>query len=538
MESLELIVAVATAVLVAGWIARRTGLSEPLVLLGAGCLTGLTPMFDDITLAPEVVLLLFLPALLYWEALTSSVREIRHNLRSIALQSTALVLVTALAVAVVAHAFGYPWPIALVLGAVLAPTDAAAVAAVARAMPRRILTVLRTESLLNDGTALVLLAVTIEVVAEDAPFSWAETSLRFLQSYAGGIAIGAAVALLLKRVRRRLEDPLLHSVLSVATPFFAFLPAELVHVSGVLAVVTCGLVSSRYGPRVISPDARVQATAFWEVTSHLLNSALFVLVGVQLPAAVRAVTSADLLRAVAVAAAVSAAVAGSRFLWFYTVPYVVRFVDRRPAQKERRIGAAQRLPLAWAGMRGAISLAAALTLPATTAQGQAVEHRDAVVFITAVVIVITLTVLGPTLPAVVRRARFDVDEEQAAEAELAHRHLSAAALRELPVLARRYSVAPAAAAYLERDIRDRLAGSEEAARRSRGAHQLETALLRVKRQALAELRDAGRIDDIVLRSVQDVLDAENVRLSLKAARMPGAEALPAGPPARDDLSPR
>jgi len=168
MESLELVVAVAVAVLVTGWTARRTGLSEPLLLLGAGCLMGLTPAFATLTLSPEVVLLLFLPALLYWEALTSSVREIRHNLRTIALQSTVLVLVTALAVAAVAHAFGYPWPLALVLGAVLAPTDAAAVAAVARVMPRRILTVLRTESLLNDGTALVLLAVAIEVVDEGA----------------------------------------------------------------------------------------------------------------------------------------------------------------------------------------------------------------------------------------------------------------------------------------------------------------------------------------------------------------------------------
>ncbi|MFF5187382.1 Na+/H+ antiporter [Streptomyces sp. NPDC000345] len=522
MESLELIVAVAAAVLFSGWLARGTGLSEPLLLLGAGCLLGLTPAFDDIVLAPEVVLLLFLPALLYWEALTSSVREIRHNLRSIALQSTALVLFTALASGAVAHAFGYPWPVALVLGAVLAPTDAAAVAAVARAMPRRILTMLRTESLLNDGTALVLLAVTVEVVAEDVPFSWTDTSLRFVESYAGGIAIGVAVALLLRHVRLRLRDPLLHSVLSVATPFFAFLPAELAHVSGVLAVVTCGLVSSRYGPRVIGSDARVQATAFWEVTSHLLNSALFVLVGIQLPAAVRALTSTDLVQAVAVATAVSAAVVGTRFLWFYTVPYAVRVVDRRPVQRERRIGAAQRLPLAWAGMRGAISLAAALTIPTVTAEGQPVEHRDAIVFTTVVVIVVTLTVLAPTLPAMVRRARYDADDEQTAESVLAHRHLGTAALRALPDLARRYSVAPGTVAQLERDISDRIDGGEDALRRSRSAHQMEMELLRVKRRALSELRDAGRIDDIVLRSVQDVLDAEEVRLSVKESRMPPA----------------
>ncbi|MFD7499096.1 cation:proton antiporter [Streptomyces sp. NPDC059832] len=197
MASLELTVIVAVSVLLSGWLSRRTGLSEPLLLLGVGCLVGLTPPFESFALSPEVVLLFFLPALLYWEALTSSVREIRDNLRSIALQSTGLVLVTALAVAAVAHALGYSRPIGFVLGAVLAPTDAAAVAAVARAMPRRILTVLRTESLLNDGTALVLLAVAVDVITDERPFSWTGTAIAFAQSYAGGILVGGAVALFL-----------------------------------------------------------------------------------------------------------------------------------------------------------------------------------------------------------------------------------------------------------------------------------------------------------------------------------------------------
>jgi CPA1 family monovalent cation:H+ antiporter len=190
MESLELIVVVAVGVLAMGRLSRRTGLSEPLLLLGAGCLIGLTPSFAAFALSPDVVLFLFLPVLLYWEALTSSVREIRNNFRSIALQSTGLVLATAVAVAAVAHALGYSWPIAFVLGAVLAPTDAAAVSAVAEAMPRRILTVLRAESLLNDGTALVLLAVTIEVVTDEQPVSWSGTAVAFAESYAGGILIG------------------------------------------------------------------------------------------------------------------------------------------------------------------------------------------------------------------------------------------------------------------------------------------------------------------------------------------------------------
>jgi CPA1 family monovalent cation:H+ antiporter len=223
--------------------------------------------------------------------------------------------------------------------------------------------VLRTESLLNDGTALVLLALTIEVVTDERPFSWSGTTIAFVESYAGGILISAAIALLLIPIRRWLPEPLLHSVLSVATPFLAYLPAELLHVSGALAVVTCGLMTSRFGPRVIGSDARVQAIAFWEVASYLLNSSLFLLVGIQLPAAVRALTSVSLVQATIAAVTVSVAVFGTRLAWFYSIPYLVRFLDRRPQQRERRIGASQRLPLAWAGMRGAIFLAAALTVP-------------------------------------------------------------------------------------------------------------------------------------------------------------------------------
>ncbi|MDW6064258.1 Na+/H+ antiporter [Streptomyces sp. FXJ1.4098] len=511
MESLELVVVIGTAILAMGWLARRTGISEPLLLLAAGGLLGLAPAFDSVSLEPEVVLLLFLPALLYWEALTSSVREIRSNLRSIALQSTGLVIATAATVALAAHALGYAWPIAFVLGAVLAPTDAAAVAAVATAMPRRILTVLRTESLLNDGTALVLLAVTVEVATDDQAFSWGRTAFDFAGSYAGGILVGASVAVVLLAVRRHLRDALLHSVLSVATPFIAFLPAELLHVSGVLAVVTCGLVTTRMGPRVISSQARIQAVAFWQVTSHLLNGALFVLVGLQLPAACRALSSVSLMQAAAAAVLISVVVFGTRAVWFYTMPYVIRLLDRRPGQRARRISAIQRLPLAWAGMRGAISLAAALTVPAVTADGRIVQQRDAVVFITAVVIVVSLTVMGPTLPAVVRRARYPKDEDPARELALAHRHLGASALAALPGLAAQHHVDEDTASRIAQHISERAGLSADEAVGNRQSLGLD--LLDVKRQALADLRDQGQIDDMVLRRVQEYLDVEELRLS-------------------------
>ncbi|WP_328862886.1 Na+/H+ antiporter [Streptomyces sp. NBC_00306] len=532
MAGLELIVVVLAAVLLMSWTARRLHLSEPMLLLAGGILIGLTPPFEHVDIPPDVILMIFLPALLYWESLTASLREIKSNFRSIALQATGLVLVTALAVAAVAHGLGYAWPLAFVLGAVLAPTDVAAVAAVARAMPRRILTLLRTESLLNDGTALVLLAVGLELLTAGEPFSWATTTLRFVESYAGGVAIGAAIAFALIPVRRHLHEGILHSGLSVATPFIAFLPAEALHVSGVLAVVTCGLITNRVGPRIIGPDARLQSVSFWEVTTFLLNGALFVLIGIQTPAAVRALTSISLLQAAGIAAAVSATVISVRIAWFYTVPYLVRLIDRRPQQRERRISARQRLPLAWAGMRGAISLAAALAIPATTTDGRPLEQRDAVIFITVVVIVVTLALLGPALPPVVRRAHFSEDVTEADEVDLAVRHLAATALTEMPALVSRFDVPRDACSYITADLNKQMAlgagelhdaGASGMRRQVSAVFALEEALLEVKRTALAELRNQGRIDDIVLRRVQRHLDAEEQSLELRDALLPPAD---------------
>ncbi|WP_113698539.1 Na+/H+ antiporter [Nonomuraea lactucae] len=521
-RSLEIVVVVVAAVLVMTWTARRLRLSEPMVLLAGGCLIGLVPHFGDIPLPPEVVLLIFLPALLYYESLTTSLREIRANLRSITLQATGLVMLTTAAVAAVAHAFGFPWPVAFVLGAVLGPTDAVAVAAVARGLPRRTLTMLRAESLINDGTALVLLAVTIEAAVQGTPFSWSGTALHFAVSCAGGIAVGLATAAVVILIRRRWRDPMLNSGLSVLTPFAAFMPAELLHASGVLAVVTCGLALSQAGPRLIPPVARLQVVSFWEVTTFLVNGSLFVLVGIQLPAAVRGLSSFTVPQAALLALAVSAMVISIRLLWFYTVPYLVRLLDRRPRQRERRIGARHRLPLAWAGMRGAISLAAALSVPTMTAGGLPVQDRDAIVFITTVVILVTLVILSPPLPAVIRWARLPADPTQDEEERLALRQISRAAVRALPEHAARLNVPAHIADELARDLG--VFSHPSRAQEVEHTRQLALALLQVKRATLIHLRDRRHIDDIVLRRLQARLDAEQLRLETLAA-----DAAPARP---------
>lgn len=286
MHALEIVTAIGLLILSGSVLARRLRLPPPLVLLVLGSAVGFLPGAAGLRMPPEVVLFLFLPAILYWEAVTISLREVRANLRAIALTGTVLVLVTAGTVAVVAHALGLSWPMAFVLGAVLAPTDATAVSTVAELLPRRARTVLQAECLINDGTALVVYAVAVGVAVGELEVGPLGVAWRLLASYAGGIAVGLIMAVAVLAVRRRLDDPLLDNVLTVLTPFVTYLPAELAHASGVVAVVTCGLTLAQSALRLGSARTRAQSTGFWTLTTFMLNGALFVLIGLELHAVV------------------------------------------------------------------------------------------------------------------------------------------------------------------------------------------------------------------------------------------------------------
>ena len=296
MEVLVLIVVLAATVLVGTTIGGRYRVAPPVLLITMGGLLALLPPLSDVVLEPEVVLLLFLPAMLYRESLVISLREIRANLLVIASLAVALVVVTMVAVALVAKGLGMRPQAAWVLGAVLAPTDAAAVAGLAKRMPRRILTTLRAESLVNDGTALVLFSVTVGLIVGGTAPGVLGFLGRFVGSAAGGVAAGLAVGLVVVLIRRRLDDPLREGALSVLTPFAAFLLAEVVHASGVLAVVVAGLLLSYASPRIIRARSRLLAYAFWDLSTFLINGALFVLLGMQIPRAVNHVTSTSLVR--------------------------------------------------------------------------------------------------------------------------------------------------------------------------------------------------------------------------------------------------
>ena len=532
MRALEVLVVVGVLVLVGSLLARRLRLPPPLVLLALGTVVGFLPGVGGVEMPPDVVLFLFLPALLYWESLTTSLREVRANLRVIVLASIGLVLITAGTVAVVAHALGLSWPMAFVLGAVLAPTDATAVSTVAGLLPRRARTTLRAESLVNDGTALVLFAVAVGVAVGELEVGPLGVAGRLVGSYAGGIAVGLALAFAVVWVRRRLHDTRLENVLSVLTPFLAYLPAELVHASGVVAVVTCGLTLTQIASRVISARTRVQSTGFWTLTTFLLNGSLFVLVGLELQAVVDGRSAAELWSGVGTTLWVALTVVGTRMLWSNTMPYVIRALDRRPAQRLRRVGFRARLPNQWAGFRGAVSLAAALAIPETTTDGAPLTGRDTILLVTFGVIVVLLVVQGLTLPAVIRFSRLEPDSAEDDERMLAERTATQAGAEALD---RRGAELGISAEVLDRvreaystrlrqlHLEEVLADGrvtdpdhraakrrvlDEAATESR----LRLALLADKREAVVRLRDEHAIDDAVLRRVMAQMDAEEVRL--------------------------
>lgn len=519
MLGLEVVVLLGCALVLCGALARRYPVAPALLLVLVGVLVGFVPRLREVQLPPEVVLLVFLPALLYWESLTTSLREIRNNLRVVVLTSTALVVATAGAVAVAAHACGLQWGPAWVLGAALAPTDATAVGVLASDLPRRTVTVLRAESLVNDGTALVLYGLAVGVTVGEEHLTGWHVSWLLVLAYGGGVLAGGLVGLVSWQLRRRMDDPVLEAIAMLVTPFAAFLLADSVEASGVLAVVSCGLFMSQVAPRITRAAARQIMVPFWSLSTTVLSSALFVLVGLSAQSAFRGLSSTSLLRALADTLVVAAVVIGVRWVWLYTTPYLIRMLDRRPQQRLRRVGARQRTVNAVAGFRGAVSLAAVLAVPERLDSGAPFPDRDLIVLITSGVIVLTL-LQALLLPAVVRFARLPADTSVAEELQLADVFTLDAALDALDDTAAELGSGETVVARVrhELDKQRRLVAAagedgDPVVQHDDQYVRLSLALIGVRREALVELRDEQRIDDIVLRQVQARLDLDEVRIS-------------------------
>ncbi|PZF98917.1 Na+/H+ antiporter [Micromonospora endophytica] len=511
-----LIITLGVTVLVGTTIGGRYRVAPPVLLICFGALLALLPPLADVVLAPEVVLVLFLPAILYRESLATSLREVRANFVVITLLAVGLVGATMVAVALVAQRLGVDPAVAWVLGAVLAPTDAAAVAGLAKRMPRRLLTTLRAESLINDGTALVLFAVALGLLHGGEAPSVFELLGRIGLSFLGGIAAGVLVGTVVILIRKRLDDPLREGALSVLTPFAAFFLADSIHESGVLAVVVAGLMIAFAGPRVIRAPSRVLALAFWDLTTFLINGGLFVLVGMQIPRAVRGVSSVSLARAIVIALVVAGVLVAVRMLWLHLTAGIARLLDRRKARLDRRVNWRVRTVAGWAGFRGAVSLAAVLAVP-LNADGGPVRERDLIIFCVATVILLTMLVQGTTLPLVMSWAGLAGDADRDDETRQAKAHATRVTLGALPGIADRVGADQEATQRLRDEYESHLgavqAGPEsESAAARETERRLRLAALEHKRQEITRMRDSREIDEAVLRELQAELDLEELRL--------------------------
>lgn len=522
MLGLEIVVVLGAAVLVCTGLAGRLHVAPPILLLAAGILLGFVPALREVQLPPEVVLFLFLPALLFWESLTTSLREIRANLRGIVLTSTVLVLATAAVVASVAHLLGMPWGPAWVLGAAVAPTDATAVGAFTRSLPRRTVTTLRAESLVNDGTALVIYGLAVAVVVGVDEATPGRITWLVVSAYGGGVLIGWVLAWVVKQVRSRLDDPTQETVVTLLTPFVAYLVAESIGSSGVLAVVIAGLTLSQVAPRRDRAATRRESDAFWKISTFLLNASLFVLVGLELQTAVRGLDAALVMSGVLSVVAISVTLIVVRIVFLFVAAYAIRVLDRRPEQRLRRVSHRARVLSGLSGFRGAVSLAAALGVPLVLSSGTDFPDRDMIVFVTSGVIVVTLVVQGLLLPAVVRWASLPEDTAVVEEQQLAESTAVEEALDALPAVARDLEVGPEvedrAREEYEAHLRVVEAGDvgaedDDDVRRDQQYRALRLELVHRKRETVVRLRDEGRIDDTVLRGAQLRLDAEEVRLA-------------------------
>jgi monovalent cation/hydrogen antiporter len=512
-------------------IARRINVPYPILLVIGGLALGFVPGLPDVELDPEIVLVVFLPPLLYSAAFFSSLRDLRANMRPITLLATGLVLFTAVAVAVVAHAVidGIPWAAAFALGAIVSPTDPVAATSIIRRVgaPRRIATVLEGESLINDATALVAYRVAV-AAAIGGSFSLAHAGLEFAWGVVAGIAIGLAVGWLIEKVRRRIEDPPVEVTISLLTAYAAYIPAEEIGASGVLAAVTAGIYLGWRAPRIASATTRMQSYAVWDILSYLLNATLFVLVGLQLSIIAGPLSSSELWTLTGYAAIVSVVVVLARFIWGFTVTYLIRALDRRESQRARRASWRLRVLSAWSGMRGAVSLAAALALPFTTDAGDPFPERNTIIFITFGVIFATLVVQGLTLPLVIRALGIHEDDDGDGTEELRARIAAAsAALEEIDRLedeewTRHETLERMRALYNYRRRRFKAqAGKVEDdgfEDRSLAYQRSVQSVIAAQRRALVGLRDGGDIADGVMRRVERELDLEESRLEIDVAR--------------------
>ena len=496
----------------------------PILLVLGGLLLGFGPGVPKVTMPPDVVLVGIVPPLLYSSAFNTGLRELRRNLRPISLLAIGLVAATTASVAAVGHyAVHLSWAPAFVLGAVVSPTDPLAATTIGRrfGVPRRPLAVIEGESLVNDGTALVLFKFAVAAVAAGT-FSLAHASASFVWTVVGGVAVGLVIGHAIRLVRRSLDNPPMEVMIAFLTGYFTYLPASALGVSGVLAVVTAGVYMGWHTPELTTVQTRLQGDGFWAIFNFLLNALLFGLVGLQLHPILNRLSGHSTGQLVWYGAAVSLIVIATRIVWVLPVTYVPRLLFRSIRERDPYPPWQQPAFVAWAGMRGAITIAAALAIPLTTHAGTHFADRELIVYLAFCVVLATLVVQGLSLPLVIRGLGLEDDGLEVKEEAKARIRAAEAALERLDELVEEDWVREDTAERLRGAYRFRIdrfsepyhGGDGRIEQQSLAYQRLRRELLEAERRAVHALRNEGRISDDVMRRVERDLDLEDSRLDI------------------------
>jgi monovalent cation/hydrogen antiporter len=496
-------------------IALRLKIPYPIILVLGGLALAIPPRTPTVKLDPDIVFLLFLPPLLFSDALNSNWRDFREYWRPVLALAVGLVFATTATVVLVAHfCCRLAWGPAFVLGAVLGPTDTVAVSAVLEQfqIPRGLLAVLRGESLINDASALVLFEAAIRTT-QLKTYVWGSVLTNFFLAVAGGVLIGWLVAWLALQLRRHTPDPLLANTISLLTPFAAYQPAAAIHASGVLAVVTAGLYFGWNDPRVGNARERVQASGTWEILTFLLNGLLFILIGLQLRGISETLWSEQPWFLIGGGLAVSATVILARVVWVFASSYLSRLFRQKNRLADGRSGRHETILLSWVGIRGGISLAAALSIPPVLAGGAPFPNRSEILIFTFAVILITLVAQGLTLQKIVSWLAFAPEPALQLEEVAARSAMATAALEYLDSVEAHGENRDRAIDYLRESYHvaaqaqpENHPSSDSSSGHRESVTGLELEILKRQRQRLIELRDSGQIGGEILRRYQAILD--------------------------------
>jgi CPA1 family monovalent cation:H+ antiporter len=504
-------------IVVFGILARKVGTPYPIIMVLGGLLLSFVPGIPDFTLNPDLIFLVVLPPLLYSSAWTTSWRDFRYNLVGISFLAFGLVAFTVIGVAIAAPRVfsGFDWRLGLVLGAIVAPTDAIAATSIARriGLPGRIVDILEGESLINDASGLLALEFAIGILVHERIPTLSGGLLTLAWLIAGGIVIGLAIGWFVDHFERRIDDGPIEVTISILVPYATYLAAQSVHASGVMAVVSCGLLLSRGSDTFFSPAVRLGTWSFWQSFTFILNGLVFVLIGLQFPAVRASIHSYRPSTLLVYGAIFSALLILLRLAWVFPVTRLSYWIRRRFLhQNEPTPGTRGVFVVGWTGMRGVVSLAAALALPTVLQDGSPFPHRNLIVFLTFCVIFVTLVLQGLTLPPLIRflglagGAGPDCEELEARRIviQAALSHLEGANARDHEHFSEIYE-------DLSRHYRHRLLSLKvDTSSNEVSNHERYTALsveaLRVERETAIRLRNEGRINDSVLRRIERELD--------------------------------